>query len=430
MATVRFCGTTLLACVLAVVVPGQAAGPAGSAHIPLPADLTGTHAGVPYRILVPVDWNGTLLVYAHGTRLAGVGGPAAPEVAPAAYPVPSPTLEQQLLASGYALAGSEYENNVMTGVAATHALTEYFNGAVGQPSRVMVWGCSLGGIVSTLLREKYPNVYDGAIACAGPGSDLIKVNDASLAFGLAYDVAFGWPADRWGPLEDVRDDLVFAVDVAPVFMTQLPTTPDKMARWEFIRRVTKIPSPAYWMPDPQFGVTFFAMALWRATEGRANWETAFRGVVTQNLDHVYTLTAADKVYLASLGMTNADELLAQMNARTDIEADHAARVLAEIWSADGLLTRPLITLHSAYDGLTRTEAEGLFRDDVQQAGREDELVQVYTALPGHCSFSAPQYLAVLGAMEQWLDTGAKPDPSAFPASLGFAPGYVPAPWPF
>ena len=426
MAAVRFCGTTLVACVLAAVVPGQAAGQAGSAHIPLPADLTGTHAGVPYRILVPVDWNGTLLVYAHGTRLKNAGGPALPEAAPTPYPVASPTLEQQLLASGYALAGSEYEN--MAGVAATHALTEYFNGAVGQPSRVVVWGCSQGGGVTTVLREKYPNVYDGAIACAFPGSDP-RVNDASLALGLAYDVTFGWPSEKWGPLEDVRDDLSFFADVAPILSPQI-MNPANRAKWEFVRRVMKFPSQAFWMPDPQIGVPFFALAMWRATEQRANWETAFRGVVTQNLDHVYTLTDADKAYLASLGMTNADELLAQMNARTNMEADHAARVRAEVGSADGRLTRPLITLHSAYDGLARTEAEGLFRDEVQQAGSADALIQVYTALPGHCSFSAPQYLAVLGAMEQWLDTGAKPDPSAFPASLGFAPGYVPAPWPF
>ena len=40
--------------------------------------------------------------------------------------------------------------------------------------------------------------------------------DASLAFGLAYDVTFGWPSDKWGPLEDVRDDLTFFGDVAPI----------------------------------------------------------------------------------------------------------------------------------------------------------------------------------------------------------------------
>ncbi len=427
MTAIRFWGTALLACVLAAFVPGQAAGQPGSAHVPLPADLTGTHEGVPYRIIVPANWNGTLLLYAHGTRLAGVGGPAVPEVAPAAYPVPSPTLEQQLLSSGYALAGSEYDFNA--GVAATHALTEYFNGVVGQPSRVVVWGCSQGAGVTTVLREKYPNVYDGAIACSWPGSHPARVNDASLAFGLAYDVTFGWAADLWGPLEDVRDDLAFFTDVAPIFGPQI-MNPANTAKWEFIRLVMKFPSQAFWMPDPPSGAPFLVLAMWRATEQRANYERTFRGVVTQNLDHVYTLTDADKAYLASLGMTNADELLAQMNARTDIEADHAARVLEEVGSADGLLTRPLITMHSAYDGVARTEAEGLFRDEVQQAGREDQLVQVYTALPGHCAFSAEQYLTVLGAMEEWLDTGAKPDPSAFPASLGFAPGYVPAPWPF
>jgi pimeloyl-ACP methyl ester carboxylesterase len=137
-----------------------------------------------------------------------------------------------------AIARSEYVSNVIAGVKATHALTTYFDGAVGRPSRVMVWGCSLGGGVATLLREKYPNVYDGAIACASPGSDP-KVNDASLAF--AYDVTFGWPSEKWGPLEDIRDDLVSARDVMPVLMTQLPTTPDRYAKWEFIRRVMKIP---------------------------------------------------------------------------------------------------------------------------------------------------------------------------------------------
>jgi hypothetical protein len=187
---------------------------------------------------------------------------------------------------------------------------------------------------------------------------------------------------------------------------------------------------AFWMPDPQLGAPFRALALWRATEQRANLEVTFGGPVTQNLDHVYTLTAGEKAGLASMGLTNADELLAQMNARTNMQADHAARVRLEVLSADGMLIRPLIALHSAYDGLARTEAESLLRAKVEQAGMEGNLVQVFTSMPGHCSFSTQQYLAVLGAMELWLDTGTKPDASAFPASLGFAPGFVPAPWPF
>lgn len=427
MAAVRFSRTTLLACALAAAVSAPVAGGPRAAHVPLSADLVGTHNGVPYRIVVPVNWNGTLLVHAHGTRLKGF--PSVTEVTPTPYPVPSITLEQQLLASGYALAGSEYASNVIDGVRTTHALTTYFNGVVGRPSRVIVWGCSLGGGVATLLLEKYGNVYDGAIACAGTVADMAKVSDASLAFGLAYDVAFGWPSEKWGPLEDVRDDLSFFTNVAPILQPQLKDQANT-PKWEFVRRVMKFPPQAFWTLDPQLGAPFLALAMWRATEQRANLEVTFGGPVTQNLDHVYALTEADKTYLASLGMTNAEELLAEMNARTNIQADHDARVRLEVRSADGVLTRPLIAMHSAYDGLARTEAESLLRAKVEQAGMERNLIQVFTAAPGHCSFSTQQYLTVLAAMEHWLDTGTKPDTSAFSKDLGFAPGFVAPAWPF
>ena len=35
-------------------------------HVPLPADLTGKLNGADYEIRVPANWNGTLLVFAHG----------------------------------------------------------------------------------------------------------------------------------------------------------------------------------------------------------------------------------------------------------------------------------------------------------------------------------------------------------------------------
>ena len=31
--------------------------------------------------------------------------------------------------------------------------------------------------------------------------------DFDLRYGLAYAAAFEWPSERWGPIEDLRDDL-------------------------------------------------------------------------------------------------------------------------------------------------------------------------------------------------------------------------------
>ncbi len=339
-----------------------------------------------------------------------------------------------MLARGYALAGAEYENSQEAGTKASHALTAFFNGAVGRPSRVVAWGCSLGGVVSTMLLEKYPGIYDGAIACAGPLAGQARNIDVSLAFALAYDVTFGWRSDLWGPVDDLRDDLVFG-EVMPYVKWPLPQLPPlefqaRKAKWEFIRLVTKLPPQAFWGVDPQFGSAFLGMQMWRATEQRARLETQFRGRVAQNLDHVYALTAQEKGYLAGLDV-NADTLLEQMNARTNIDADHSARVLMDRWSVDGRLTRPLLTMHSAFDGLARPENESAFLADVEQEGAEDNLVQVFTAAPVHCSFSTTQLLDALAAMEHWLNTGDRPGAAFFPAADGFAAvGYAPPAWPF
>jgi len=82
---------------------------ANAAKLPAAVDLSGDLYGAPYRIRVPENWNGTLLVYAHGYRdradHAGEVDNRAADLAPSA------ALEPVLLAQGYALAGSAYRNN-------------------------------------------------------------------------------------------------------------------------------------------------------------------------------------------------------------------------------------------------------------------------------------------------------------------------------
>jgi hypothetical protein len=72
----------------ALVVPLYADHRPGEAHIPLPADISGNLNGSQYRILVPANWNGALLVYAHASASTEL------EIVPPTYPPASPTLEE------------------------------------------------------------------------------------------------------------------------------------------------------------------------------------------------------------------------------------------------------------------------------------------------------------------------------------------------
>src|SRR6266566_9857536 len=125
---------------------------------------TGTFAdGATYLIEVPTNWNGTLLLFSHGYV-----GPGEPNPATDVGDDPLPRF--YLLTHGYALAGSSYAT---TGWAVHEALSDQiavldtFNSLVGQPSRTIAWGNSMGGLISAGLVQNYPGRFSGELPMCG-----------------------------------------------------------------------------------------------------------------------------------------------------------------------------------------------------------------------------------------------------------------------
>lgn len=393
----------------------------GVAYIALPAELSGTLNGVEYKIRVPANWNGTLLVHAHGSANYFM------EVAPPTYPVSSPTLDDRLLSAGYALAGSLYKDGD-NAVLRILMLTTFFNGAVGKPRRTIPWGGSWGGTVALKLAELYPGIYDGSIAVAPVAAGAVKDADFELRFDLAYAAVFGWPSDWWGPIEHLREGLLGKEGtlIAPVFAWG-----GTYAQWEFVRLVMKESPQAWWYADPMSsppGLPGWALVGWKSIALRSASEQVC-GTVAQNLGVVYSLTGEEKAYLSGLGL-NADQPLAWMNAHTNISGKRSCRIQWQHESPNGNLRRPVIAMHGIYDYLLPPYNEAVYRELVDANGKDNKLVQTFVNVPGHVTFSSEHYLALLSAMEHWLDTGVKPDTSYFPENLGFDNSFVAPPWPY
>ena len=392
--------------------PTRAETPASAA-----VDWSGILGGAAYHIRVPENWNGTLLVYAHGYTFVQ------PDPPDAAFG--GEVFEDILLAQGYALAGSAYQYlgwAVKEGIHDTLVLTNFFREQAGEPDKIILYGMSMGGTITAKSIEKFPGIYDGGIPMCGPlaGTGFV---DNILDVGLAYDVAIGWPA-AWGTVEDPKIADVWT-EILPVIFDRI-WYPDYYGRHEFVRLVTNKPAEDFYLtPDQGYG---FWVANILISYARAELELRAGGNPAQNAGRVYSLDDAEKAYLAGLGV-DADSLLAAMNARANITADRNARNYLEHYADfTGRITRPVLTLHNKYDSVTPVEMESAYREKVVSAGYADNLIQVYTDGLGHCTFTPQQLLAVVAGMESWLETGVAPEKVSFPENIGFDNGFEPLPW--
>jgi len=199
----------------------------------------------PFRIMVPHDWNGELLVWARGTgngimfeyqgsNLVPVLDPGSglPIVgttpmnnipgAPLGDNTASLAFEQALLLQGYALAASNYKPDpqydtyglagwiVEDGITDTIAITRFAKYLLSKtayfPRRTILWARSQGSLVALNIIEQHERPhYDGLITACTVGAGGPRNWDRGLDIALAYDTAFshlgGWNEAEWGPLE-------------------------------------------------------------------------------------------------------------------------------------------------------------------------------------------------------------------------------------
>lgn len=396
-----------------------------------PLDLAGEINGAPYRIRVPENWNGTLLVWAHGYRdKADHPGEIDNRNADVAA---NAALEPVLLAQGFALAGSAYKDNgwaVEEGIQDMKNLVNFFRANVGQPQRTILWAASLGTFIGFKSAEQFNGIYDGVLCMCGSGAGATRIWDSGVPAYLAYDVLFGIPPS-WGTVGEVRNDINFDTEVLAKLVPEISNIAN-FPKFEFIRLVAKTPGRGITVPPPPaFFPGWVLTDFFFLTEARAELQRRAGGPFVQNLDHNYTLTDAERAYLAGLGVPGpiVDAWLAQMNARRNIEGIQRARTyVRNNTDYTGRIQKPVLTMHTIIDPLVVVANESAYAELINSTGREELLFQTFTTGNGHCNFTGPQILTALGAIELWVRAGVRPTAASFPAALGFNNDFVPPPF--
>jgi hypothetical protein len=181
--------------------------------------LPGTLGESPYKIQMPEKFNGTVLMYSHGYRIgtpvpaalaAPLGLTADPNYVRVSNPAftatfqsdvafvgsnaaavaPSEVVAQNLLAQGYALAGAGYARQGWAAAEGVEAGTTLLNmikaGGIADTKKMLVWGDSLGGLISQTIAENNPKLVAGSLPSCG------ALEGPEQAFSSAMTLLFTW----------------------------------------------------------------------------------------------------------------------------------------------------------------------------------------------------------------------------------------------
>jgi pimeloyl-ACP methyl ester carboxylesterase len=382
--------------------------------------------GAAFKIQCPAGtWNGTLFLYSHGYVVPGSTNPA--------VDVGDPVTGAWLLSHGFALAGSSYAT---TGWAIQQALPDQigtldtFDQTYTTPTRTIAWGHSLGGIITAGLIQQFPDRFAAALPMCGVLSGGVATwntaLDAAFAFQQLIDpsVAVVHITDPLGNLNgaeaaaagaqqtkqgQARLALVAALADTPGWFT--PTSPEPAPRDFTAQQANQF----QWFSgvDAPFAFAFRAELEARAG-GNPSWNTGVN--YTTQLAHSVDMREVVALYKAAGLSLKAD--LATLNNATRISADPGAvQYLENNIAFNGHINIPVLTMHTAGDGLVVPENEQAYRSVVRSEGNQSLLRQIFVHRAGHCAFTPAETITAARTLLHRLDTGFWTGHGLTPAAL-------------
>jgi pimeloyl-ACP methyl ester carboxylesterase len=354
----------------------------------------GVHNGAGYRIEVPQNWNGELVLYAHGFRGTGLE-----------LTVSNPSIRSYLVTHGFAWAASSYSKNgydVKQGVKDTHALGQFFTGLVSNPRRTYIMGHSMGGHITGVAIEQYPNAYAGALPMCGVMGD-ISLFDYFLDYSLVAQALAGVPA-QFPPRPDYLTTVVPAVKAAlgPAFPVVLNAQGQKLKG--VTRNLTGGDRPlfdtgwVFWnstLVEPN-GNFLFSLGFGDGTVGVAP------GSVVGNIGRVYQIDS-DPALSPDEQALNAAVLRV---APTPQGLQNNG--LANIPPILGNISIPVVTLHTLGDLFVPFSMEQIYARRVAANGASGLLVSRAIRDIGHCGFTIAEQEAGFADLVKWVEQGVKP----------------------
>jgi pimeloyl-ACP methyl ester carboxylesterase len=343
--------------------------------------------GAMYALFMPDEWNGDLVLYAHGYF---------DPVLDISLPSSGNALRDSVLELGYAVGYSSFSSTgyaLVEGVRDTDDLRDLFEATFAEPDRVYLVGRSMGGLVAILLSQKQGN-HAGVSDNSDPRYDGV----------LTYCGTIGGARGRFEKAIHVRTLFdYFYPGVLPGTAGEAPVLTSGQTFGLVLGAVSANSGPA-----------FDLAAVQQADITYASFDELLLSIVFQATAHARGFSELISRTRGAIPVGNSETVYVgssddyALNAVIDrLEADNKAANYVKTFMTPGKTLRaPVVSVHTTRDPSAPQSNQASLASQVHNP--ENLVIQTVNHF-GHCVIDHDtEIMPAFVSLVDWVTTGARP----------------------
>ena len=346
-----------------------------------------TGPGSVYRLVRPTNWNGILLLYAHGYISKD---------APVVITPDTQLVISLLTTQGFAVAASSFSENgwvIKDGTQRTHQLLGLFTSKFGTPARVYAAGASMGGLIAIRLAETWPSDFAGVLPACAVAGGLTRQYDYALNVRVLFDLFY--PGVLAGTAVDVPAGIDVNRDIVGPAVAAMTANPAGAAAIASIAQ-TPVPFASGAELLGSIATALGGAAGYPEILGLTHGHAYFDNMATQ---YTGALPAPTQAFINA----NVQRFSGTPPGQNSLEHNY---------TPTGDLRIPALTLSTYRDPVVPGFHRTIYGQEVAAMGDGDRLVQRqvqgYAGGYGHCTFTPQELTQAFFDLVVWGEYGVKP----------------------